>query len=135
MNAQEEAREGGATVLVIDDEADIREMIELALSLDGYRVLTADGGARAIALAREQRIDLVITDLKMPGMNGLETIARLREMVPDAVILVVTGYITPDTMAGCSTVGAREFIRKPFLIHQLEEAVARHLERAQRPRT
>ena len=112
-----------ATVLVIDDELDIREMLALGLSLMGYEVLTADGGERALEIVSRHAVDLIVSDLKMPGMDGIEVIAALRRQAPEAVIVVATGYLSEETVAKCHALGAKECLRKPFTIRELEAVV------------
>lgn len=117
----------GRTVLIVDDELDIREMIELKLRFDGFRVLTAEEGERGIQIAEEQELDLIITDLKMPGMGGLEFLERIRTLAPEVAVIVVTGYLSPDAISRSRELGAREIIRKPFTIQEFEKAVGRYL--------
>ncbi|HKE16190.1 MAG TPA: response regulator [Kofleriaceae bacterium] len=115
-------RERG-TILVVDDERDVLEMIEAGLGLDGYRVLLADSGEQAIDLVAHHRIDLVISDLRMPGMNGVETIARLRQLAPRVPVIVVTGYLSAATADECLALGGVELLPKPFPFVDLRHAV------------
>jgi CheY-like chemotaxis protein len=112
-----------ATILVVDDEFDIREMIETGLELDGYRVLTVDGGEQAIAVFVSQSVDLVISDIKMPSMDGVEMLARLRELAPMLPVIVASGYLAPETLEKCMALGGVTLVRKPFAFRQLAEAV------------
>lgn len=112
-----------ATILVVDDEFDIRDMLDLGLSLDGYRVLTAAGGEQAIAIARQERIDLLITDFKMPGMNGIETASRIREIAAGVPVVVITGYLTPSTEKECGALGGVRLVRKPFELETLTAVI------------
>jgi CheY-like chemotaxis protein len=113
----------GITILVVDDEEDVREMIADGLSLDRYEVLTASGGEQALEVVRSHSIDVLITDFKMPGMSGVETAIRVREIAPHISIIVVTGYLTPKTEQECMGLGVVAFIRKPFEFHTLTAAV------------
>lgn len=117
------APEAMATILVVDDEFDIREMIETGLELDGYRVLTVDGGEQAIAVFVSQSVDLVISDIKMPSMDGVEMLARLRELAPMLPVIVASGYLAPETLEKCMALGGVTLVRKPFAFRQLAEAV------------
>lgn len=112
------------TILVVDDESDVREMIEVGLSLDGHRVLSVESGEKAIELMRHQHVDLVISDFKMPGMSGVETISELRRLAPNLPVIVVTGYLAPGTVQACQALGGVEVLRKPFPFRRLEQAVA-----------
>src|SRR5689334_13678242 len=86
------SRAAATHVLVVDDEASARSGLEKLLRQDGYSVASADGGEAALALASEHPPDLVITDLKMPGMDGLELLRRLRENDKDLPVLVATAF-------------------------------------------
>jgi CheY-like chemotaxis protein len=114
---------GPKTILVVDDELDIREMLELALSFGGHEVISAEGGQRAVELARARRIDLVICDIKMPGMDGVQAISALRHVDPAMTILVATGYLSPDTIEECVQLGVKVFLRKPFTMVELDQAL------------
>ncbi|HEX8107130.1 MAG TPA: response regulator [Kofleriaceae bacterium] len=113
----------------MDDEVDVLEMIELGLRSAGYNLLTADSGERALELFEQHRADLVICDLKMPRMNGIATISRLREQAPGLPIVMLTGYLTPETIEECTELGGVELLRKPFLFRELSKAVKVALKR------
>lgn len=98
-------------------------MIELGLSMQGYRVVTAEGGERALTLMNDEAIDLLITDLKMPGLSGVETAVEMRRVSPALPVIVVTGYIAPEMLSDCEALGNVELIRKPFAFETLAEAV------------
>ncbi|HEY6176157.1 MAG TPA: response regulator [Kofleriaceae bacterium] len=115
--------EARGTILVVDDEIDVLEMIELGLRSAGYQMLTADSGERAIEIFGQQKADLVICDLKMPKMNGIATISRLREQDPGLPVVVLTGYLGPQTIEECEQLGGVEVVRKPFLFRELSKAV------------
>lgn len=111
------------TILVVDDERDVLDMIEVGLGLDGYDVVLAESGERALELIAGNPIDLVISDLRMPGMNGVETIVRLREIAPRVPVIVVTGFVPPDVVDRCRELGQIELLRKPFPFKKLTRAV------------
>ena len=115
--------EARGTILVVDDEIDVLEMIELGLRSAGYQMLTADSGERAIEIFGQQKADLVICDIKMPKMNGIATITRLREQDPGLPVVVLTGYLGPQTIEECEQLGGVELLRKPFLFRELSKAV------------
>jgi CheY-like chemotaxis protein len=121
--------EARGTILVVDDEIDVLEMIELGLRSAGYNLLTADSGERAIELFEQHPADLVICDLKMPRMNGIATISRLREQAPGLPIVMLTGYLTAQTIEQCTELGGVELLRKPFLFRELSKAVKVALKR------
>ena len=118
-------------LLVIDDEEDIREMLEFVLASDGFSVVTADGGLAALEIAEERRFDVAITDMKMPDMDGLETLAALKKLDATLEVIVVTGYASEQTAAECIKLGAYAYLRKPFevadLLALIERAMAHRL--------
>jgi DNA-binding response OmpR family regulator len=120
---------GGISVLVIDDEPDMREMLAFSLPANEFEVVTADGGRAAVALLGTRRFDVAITDLKMPGMNGVETVSALRELDPDMEIIVATGYASLETALACMKQGAYDYIRKPYDIAELRHLILRAVEK------
>ncbi|MBW2116078.1 MAG: response regulator, partial [Deltaproteobacteria bacterium] len=84
-------------ILVVDDEAAMRESLKDWLKEDGYEVGLAAGGKEAIAMAEEKNWEVILLDLKMPGMDGLEALKRLKEVIPEAEVLMMTAYATVDT--------------------------------------
>jgi DNA-binding NtrC family response regulator len=112
---------------VIDDEEDLRDMLEFILTAQGFEVATVDSGLAAVELARRQRFDLAITDMKMPGMNGIETLTALKELDPSMEVIVATGYASEQTAAECMKRGAYGYLRKPFELSDLRALIARAL--------
>jgi DNA-binding NtrC family response regulator len=105
-----------ARILVVDDEAPMRESLRDWLTEDGYEVGLAASGQEAIELAKSQKWDVILLDLKMPGMDGLETLRHLKgdEVNTDAEILMITAYGTIDTAVQAMKEGAFDYILKPF---------------------
>lgn len=114
-------------VLVIDDEEDIRDMLDFILTRDGFEVVTVDGGLAAIVEVSARRFDVALTDMKMPGMNGLETLAALKKIDPTIEVIVATGYASEQTAAECMRHGAYAYLRKPFELDNLRAIVGRAL--------
>lgn len=106
-------------ILVIDDDADILEMIDLGLSGEGYAVRLANGGTLALSLMAELRPDLVICDIKMPGLDGIATISRLRDIEPSLPAIVLSGFLSPETLEECDRLGRIQTLRKPFVFREL----------------
>jgi len=119
-----------ATVLVIDDEQDMREMLAFELSQDGFEVATAESGMAGVEAVKKRRFDLAVTDLKMPGMDGAQTVAALKEIEPDLEIIVATGYATVETAVDCMRRGAYDYIRKPYDLEEMRLLLERALERS-----
>lgn len=116
-------------VLVIDDEAVIREGCVEILATEGYSVAVASGGAEGLDLARSLEPDVVVVDLRMPGVGGMEVIRVLAEERPTAVVVVITGYATIDHAVESIKCGAFDFLPKPFTPGDLRRAVKKGLER------
>ena len=122
------------TILVVDDEIDVLEMIELGLESNGYELLLADNGERALELFEQHRVDLVICDVKMPGMNGISVVTHLRERDSELPIVLLSGYIADEMVEQCAQLGGVTLVRKPFLFDELYRAVQVGLERAAKSR-
>ena len=107
------------TVLVIDDEKDMREMLAFNLNQEGFEVVSAENGEAAVEAVKKRKFDLAVTDLKMPGMGGVATVAALKEIDPDIEIIVATGYASVETAVACMRHGAYDYICKPFSLQEL----------------
>ncbi|MHC4294237.1 MAG: sigma-54-dependent transcriptional regulator [Planctomycetota bacterium] len=103
-----------AKVLVIDDEESMRVGCTQTLSEDGYRVQTAQNGAKGLEIAQKESFDLVILDLRMPGMDGMEVLGKLKEYDPNVLVIVITGYATIESAVEAMKQGAYDFLPKPF---------------------
>jgi two-component system, NtrC family, response regulator HydG len=118
-----------ARILVVDDEATARSGLERLLRDAGYDVDTAPEGVAALALQSERPADVVVTDLKMPGMNGMELLAKVREESPDVPVIVATAFGDVDSAVASMRAGAADFITKPIDVEVLRVAIERALER------
>jgi DNA-binding NtrC family response regulator len=114
-------------VLVIDDDLAVLEALKLILVLEGFDVVEAESGDVAVATAKTDAFDVAISDLTMPGMNGLETLAALRQIDPTLPIIIASGFLTEEVAAECLTLGALAYIRKPFDLEDLLSLVQRAL--------
>jgi len=124
-----------AQVLIIDDHDSMREGLELLLRRRGHKTISASGGAMGLELLEESGADLVITDLKMTKVDGVEVLRRVKERAPDIDVLVITGYGTIEKAVEAMKLGAADFITKPFSSEEFAVKVDRLLsdqeERAQ----
>jgi DNA-binding NtrC family response regulator len=109
-----------AAVLVIDDEPGIRDMLAYELSMEGFDVETADSGMAAVEAVKRRKFDLAVTDLKMPGMDGVATVEALRSLDPDIEVIVATGYASVETAVACMKRGAYDYIQKPYDLAELK---------------
>lgn len=117
-----------AFILVIDDDPDTREVIQGTLEAAGHEVVLATDGKQGVQMYRARRADLVITDLYMPGQEGLETIKQLRMEFPESRIVAMSGKPTGGTMLSVAQrLGAAAVLAKPFLPAELLSAVEQAL--------
>ena len=114
-------------ILVVDDEAVIREGVKRILERSDMEVATSSGGRAALAMMQETDFDLVVTDLKMPGMNGIEVLKAIKVLQPEVPVIIITGYSTVDTAVEAMKSGAFDYIAKPFTPDQLTEKVTKAL--------
>lgn len=106
-------------ILIVDDEASIRASLLGILEDEGYQVLLADNGSDALDLIREEVPDLVLLDIWMPGMDGIQTLERIRNLFPDLTVVMMSGHGTIETAVKATRVGAYDFIEKPFSLDKL----------------
>jgi len=111
------------TVLLIDDDESLRKVVEYNLIEEGYRVLTAADGTAGLAAFQEHPVDLIVTDIRMPGLDGLDLLARVRAMQPDLAVVVLTAHGTIDSAVEAMRIGAADYLTKPFNRDQLKTAV------------
>jgi DNA-binding NtrC family response regulator len=114
----------GKTILLVDDDASLRRVLAYHLSEAGYRVLTAVDGKNGLEVFTNEQVDLVITDIQMPEMSGLELLRRINIISPDAVVLVITAYGSIETAVEAMKLGAYDYITKPFNREELLLTVA-----------
>lgn len=114
-------------ILIVDDQEDIRRSLQGILEDEGYQVLMADNGADAIALAREELPDLVLLDIWMPGLDGIQTLERLKNLLPDLTVVMMSGHGTIETAVKATKLGAFDFIEKPFSLDKMLITIANAL--------
>ncbi len=122
-------------ILVVDDQRTTLEVLERNLSARGYAVLTAPAVMHALQLLETTAVDLVITDLKMPGTSGLELVRHVRENLPDTEVVMITGYPSIEGAVEAVRSGAEDYLTKPFTDEELFAAVERALEKLEARRS
>jgi len=129
-NARDKAaRQGPAPkVLVVDDEEWMRDACGQILQPEGFEVMTADDGQTGLDLARQHSPDLILVDLKMPGMDGIAYLESVKAFDPEVVAVVITGYATLETAVEAMKAGAYDFLAKPFKPAELRVVVRRGLD-------
>jgi len=116
-----------ARILVLEDDDDLRAELVEALADEGHQVSGAGAGLEAVQKAREQTFELVVTDVRMGGMDGLQALARLKDECPDLISLVISGYSSEDETLRAIRLGVGEFLKKPFTLEVFLAAVERLL--------
>jgi DNA-binding NtrC family response regulator len=101
-------------ILIVDDEAFIRENLERILAEDGYRPFSTESGDEAIKQVAEEEVDLVLLDLNLGAKSGLDVLASLREVDPEVLVIIITGYGTVESAVEALKMGAYDYIKKPF---------------------
>ena len=120
-------RDGRPRVLVADDESSIRELLSKTLALAEYEVETAQDGRAALDRLRLGRYDLLIADLKMPGLDGLTLIREARRLKADLPVIIITGFSTESSAIEAVNLGVSGYLTKPFRVPQVLAAAARAL--------
>jgi len=113
-----------ASILVVDDVQNTVEVLQRNLTAEGHTVFTASGVAEAIKVAESTQIDLVITDLKMPKVSGIDLVRHVRENLKNTEVIMITGYPSIEGAVEAVKMGAEEYLPKPFTDEELFAAVA-----------
>ncbi|MFP4531380.1 MAG: response regulator [Desulfobacterales bacterium] len=116
-------------ILIVDDEPDIREVLEITLTDAGYTVYTAESGAAAMDIFREVQPPIVLTDIKMPGMDGIELLEKIKNENPETEVIMITGHGDMDVAVKSLHHDATDFITKPINDHAMEAALKKARER------
>ncbi len=111
------------SILVVDDEEPIRRLLQKELASEARKVLTAADAAEAMAMVRNQWFDVIIMDLRLPDVNGLDLLIKIRESVLHVEVVMITGHGDIDSAVLAMKLGACDFIRKPFNLEQLDQVV------------
>lgn len=114
---------GRIKILTVDDEVRFLEALAQSLSVRYFDVLTATNGYQALEMARGHCLDLALVDLKMPGMDGEELLARLKEEHPYVEVVILTGHGSADSEARCHEIGSYCYLQKPCKTHELVEVL------------
>jgi two-component system response regulator PilR (NtrC family) len=118
-------------ILIVDDEHNVKTVLGILLESEGYKVTLADGGIEGAKLLDKEIYDLVITDLKMPKIDGFEILKKTKELSPGTIVLVITAYATTESAIEAMKLGAYDYIQKPFKNDEIRIVVKNALERRQ----
>jgi two-component system, response regulator, stage 0 sporulation protein F len=117
----------GNKILIVDDQYGIRILLNEVFQREGYTTYQAANGMQALEIVRKHRPDLVLLDMKIPGMDGIEILKRLKEIDPDIKVIIMTAYGELDMIQETKELGAIMHFAKPFDIDDLRAAVKNHL--------
>lgn len=117
------------SILIVDDESNIRLTLSQALETLGVEIDSAANGEEAIEKLKKKEFIIVLLDLRMPGMSGMEVLAKLRETRPDIRVIIMTAYGTVESAVEAMKLGASDFIEKPFVPNEIRALVSRVLDR------
>lgn len=116
-------------ILVVDDERSMREFLIIMLQKDGHDVTSASNGKEAVDIIGQQTFDIVITDLKMPQLDGIEVLKIVKESAPETVVIMITAYASAETAVDAMKQGAYDYVTKPFKIEEVKLIVRNALEK------
>src|SRR5262245_31211410 len=114
-----------AKVLVIDDDPEMLDLARFHLEKNGYEVASAETGAQGLRLVAEHRPEVVLTDLKLPDVYGIDLVAKLKEACPGAEVIMITGYGAVTEAIEATKAGAFHFMEKPVEFEELKELIER----------
>ena len=119
---------GKVRILVVDDEPSMREMLRIVLRRDGYDVVIAENGRDAIEQLRTSRIDLLLSDIKMPDVTGVDVLRAAKDINRDIVAFMMTAFASTNTAVEAMRLGAVDYFTKPFSMDELRLKIRQHLE-------
>ncbi len=111
------------TILIVDDEKSMREFLKILLVKEGYKVITARDGDQALELMQNSPADLVISDIRMPGISGLELLARIKDNDEDVPVIMITAFASPNDAVQAMKSGAYDYISKPFNVDEIKSVI------------
>lgn len=117
------------SILIVDDELSMREFLTILLEKEGYLADTASNADEALAKLKNKRFDMVISDVNMPGLTGIELLSKIKEITPDTVVLMITAFSTAEQAVEAMKIGAYDYIPKPFKIDEVKLLIKNALEK------
>ena len=117
------------SILIIDDEKNIRDVLEILLQGEGYKITLADGGVEGIEILKKDIFDLVITDIKMPYVDGFAILKTTKDLSPGTDVIIITAYGTTESAIEAMKLGAYDYIQKPFKMDEIRLVVKKAMER------
>jgi two-component system response regulator PilR (NtrC family) len=120
---------GKNKILVADDEQSMREFLEIMLKKEGYKIVLASNGDEAVKLVEKDLFDLVLMDVRMPKLDGIAALKRIKAVSPDTVVIMITAFASTDTAIQAMKEGAYDYITKPFKIDEIKMIIKNALEK------
>ena len=114
-------------ILVIDDEPSIRDLLDTLLTQKGFHVVLADSGQKGLEIYRRARADVIVLDLKMPGMDGLAVLQQVHQLNPKQPVVMLTGAGSPEAEQRARALGVTEYVEKAFSLHLIGDTLQRLL--------
>lgn len=127
-SAKDKMKRKKAKILVVEDNPATRELLRELLSQEGYMVKVAQNGKEALRRVRKDNFDLVLTDVKMPRMNGIQLLKELQKIVPDIKVIIITATADSEIAVKAMKFGAYDYITKPFCLDSILQKVKKVLE-------
>ncbi len=116
------------TILIVEDEETLSSSLRMALKSEGYNILCSGSGEEALKAIEKELVDLVILDIRLPGMNGLQAMEKIKELDPMILTIVMTGYAEVETAVRAMKMGAYDYINKPFELDEMKMIISKALE-------
>ncbi|MCK4838372.1 MAG: sigma-54-dependent Fis family transcriptional regulator, partial [Desulfobulbaceae bacterium] len=113
-----------ATILIVDDELSMREFLTILLEKEGFRALTAEDGESALKKIKSNKIDLLISDIRMPGLGGLGLLEKIKAFDSSIPVIMMTAYASPEDAVGAMKNGAYDYITKPFKVDEIKRVIS-----------
>jgi two-component system response regulator PilR (NtrC family) len=112
-----------ASVLIVDDERSMRDFLKILLEKEGHRVDTADCGETALTMIRNEQLDIVVSDIRMPGISGIELLETVKQDYPELPVILITAFASPDDAVLAMKNGAFDYISKPFNVDEIKSVI------------
>ena len=111
------------SILIVDDEKSMREFLQIMLTQEGYQVTLAENGESAGSILKKQNFDLVITDIRMKDIDGIEVLKKAKDVNPNTMVVLISAFATAETAVEAMREGAYDYIPKPFKVNEFKKIV------------